>query len=73
MPRPTLFDEITRRAQALIDAGLHTADIARCWIYLNDLRLPLTGLRHDAVWIWDRVVIRAEQLRGEWDEWAEAA
>ena len=68
MPRTTLFDEINRRAEALVDAGLHTADIGRCWIYLNDRHLPLTGLRHDASWIWDRVRDRVEEIRGEWDE-----
>lgn len=71
--KPTLYDEINLRAQALVDAGLHTDDIPRCWLYLNDLGLPITGFRHDATWIWDRVVMRVEQIRGEWDEWAEAA
>lgn len=73
MSHISLYDEITRRAVALIDAGLHTDDTARCWLYLNDLGLPLTGFRHDAAWIWDRCHERVDEIRGEWDEWSEAA
>lgn len=62
----TMADAIERGARAIADAGVDTTVDGDCWQVLIDERININGYGMKALWFFERVIERANELRCEW-------
>lgn len=62
----TLAAHIEIRAQSLVDAGVDLSNMDAVLAHLYPANLGLAGVTSDALWLYDQIISRAEELRGEW-------
>ncbi|MFD2248896.1 hypothetical protein FHS82_001008 [Pseudochelatococcus lubricantis] len=66
-PSPaTLAAHIEIRAQSLVEMDIDLSDDAACIVHLYAMNLGPIGISSDVIWLYEKIISRAEELRGEW-------